>query len=348
MANEWLAYGLQNLEDLMTKRRKERMEQEQIARMERQQGVENQMRVRQLEQQDRQFGIQQDLRRDVQTERENVNQVRKAANLYNTGLPGEVDQPTADLLRGEGYGGILSQERLPEQPASEAPVGRIMSGGGIQYQQARAGEAARQAQATAAQEAETRRQEDQQAFRTAESEKDRTFKETLARITASGRSESTELSNIIKGLQADKLRGELSEADRIKTAKAAGRSSVAALASQIEQDPRLPKMVGPVQGRLPTVRGDLKGFDNDVARLKATLSVESREKLVGSGAISDFESKQLGAAVTSLDQATNEATFKKELQRIRDIMSGNVGVAPATANVGGKVLNYNPATGRIE
>jgi hypothetical protein len=135
------------------------------------------------------------------------------------------------------------------------------------------------------------------------------------------------------GLQAQKLQEELKAGEKVKTEKASQRTNIADLATSIEKDPRLPSAVGPVQGRLPSVRGPIKDFDNQVKRLKASLSVENREKMKGSGAISDFEAKQLGEAATALDQAVDEPSFRRELQRINQILGGGSGTRKYKATV---------------
>ncbi len=57
-------------------------------------------------------------------------------------------------------------------------------------------------------------------------------------------------------------------------------------------------------------------------QLKGILSLENREKLKGSGAISDFEFKVLAQAATSLGRNLNNKDFKSELQKVKDVFEG--------------------------
>lgn len=86
----------------------------------------------------------------------------------------------------------------------------------------------------------------------------------------------------------------------------------------------LNKITGNIQGRLPWVAlgGDAQLALNQFEQVKNLLSLDSREKLKGTGAVSDFESKMLAAAASSLGRNLSDADFKAELQKIRDIFDG--------------------------
>lgn len=117
------------------------------------------------------------------------------------------------------------------------------------------------------------------------------------------------------------------------TAKANGkqeRARVNALAIELRDDTSLNQSVGPVQGRMASLRAKSLDFDNRIARLKALLSVEGRQGLKGQGAISNYESQLLERAMTSLDQRVDEKTFKAELQRIIDATGD--GIAPVASH----------------
>lgn len=60
---------------------------------------------------------------------------------------------------------------------------------------------------------------------------------------------------------------------------------------------------------------------NQYNQLKWVLSLWEREKLKGTGAISDFESKMLAESSSALGRNLSEEDFKKELEKIRDILS---------------------------
>ena len=65
-------------------------------------------------------------------------------------------------------------------------------------------------------------------------------------------------------------------------------------------------------------------------QLKGTLSLEKRELLKGSGAISDFEFKVLQQAATALGRNLNNADFRAELEKIRDVFAGKYALTNAT------------------
>lgn len=89
-------------------------------------------------------------------------------------------------------------------------------------------------------------------------------------------------------------------------------------------NPNLAGISGSIQGRLPRLllgagpRLALSQFD----QLKGTLSLENREKLKGTGAISDFEFKVLGDAASALNRDFSDADLKKQLEKIRDVFAG--------------------------
>ena len=61
---------------------------------------------------------------------------------------------------------------------------------------------------------------------------------------------------------------------------------------------------------------------NQFEQLKGMLSLWEREKLKGTGAISDFESKMLAQSASALGRNLSEPDFIKEIEKIRDILSG--------------------------
>lgn len=61
---------------------------------------------------------------------------------------------------------------------------------------------------------------------------------------------------------------------------------------------------------------------NQFEQLKGILSLWEREKLKGTGAISDFESKMLAQSASALGRNLSEPDFIKEIEKIRDILSG--------------------------
>lgn len=86
--------------------------------------------------------------------------------------------------------------------------------------------------------------------------------------------------------------------------------------------------IGKISGTVDQFLGGLVGDQAKLAKnyynqLKGILSLENRQLLKGSGAISDFEFKVLGQAATALGRNLDDATFKNELQKLKDKLTGN-------------------------
>lgn len=61
---------------------------------------------------------------------------------------------------------------------------------------------------------------------------------------------------------------------------------------------------------------------NQYDQLKGILSLENREKLKGSGAISDYESRLLADAASALGRNLSNKDFRTQLQKVRDVFAG--------------------------
>lgn len=97
---------------------------------------------------------------------------------------------------------------------------------------------------------------------------------------------------------------------------------------------------GPIQtGYLPFTAGAETA--NKYDQLKGILSLDNRTKLKGSGAISDFESRTLEKAASSLGRNLDETAGKKELARIRGVFTTAAG-QKATVSV------TDPTTGKMD
>jgi hypothetical protein len=101
MANEWLSYSLANLEDLLTKRRKEKMENEAIQRQIAQQGIENQFRTQQLGLQERQFA-------EAAAERQRDNFRQQQADMLGRLQLVSPDEPLSEGIIAEAQAAKLS------------------------------------------------------------------------------------------------------------------------------------------------------------------------------------------------------------------------------------------------
>lgn len=96
------------------------------------------------------------------------------------------------------------------------------------------------------------------------------------------------------------------------------------LVDALLNSPSVNTISGNIQGRLPWIA---LGWDaqlalNQYEQIKNLLSLDSREKLKGTGAISDFESKMLANSASAIGRNLSDKDFKAELQKIRDIFDG--------------------------
>ena len=78
---------------------------------------------------------------------------------------------------------------------------------------------------------------------------------------------------------------------------------------------------------------------NQVQQLKGNLSLENREKLKGSGAVSDFEFKVLSQAASALNKNLSNVDAEKELKKIKGVFQTAAGL-PTTVKI------KDPSTGK--
>lgn len=161
---------------------------------------------------------------------------------------------------------------------------------------------------------------------------------------------ATGIGTDLKSLQQQrdilKTQKEIGELSGITTSDIKGMRGKLDTLSQVDEI--LSRDLGPVTGflklRAKIPGTEAKGTQREIERLKAMLSLENREKMKGTGQISDFESRMLADAATSLDQDMSESDFKRELVRIRSILGRDLGVTgmetPGSA-VGQKKNEYS-------
>lgn len=124
---------------------------------------------------------------------------------------------------------------------------------------------------------------------------------------------------------------------------------------KLSASPGLENAYGAFQGRVASVRQDTINAELARDRLIGLLSLQAREKLRGSGAISDFESRTLKDSVSTLaNPLLGDAEVQAEIARITEILNG----ADARLRAQGERLNvtpsspqrlrYNPQTGAFE
>ena len=115
------------------------------------------------------------------------------------------------------------------------------------------------------------------------------------------------------------------------------------LADSLLKDPRLEAVTGDFLSNKNiftywTSGSPEQATKNRLKQLKAQLSLEAREKLKGSGAVSDFESRTLERSVSALDGNLRPADSRKELARLKGSLANASGL-PALVKV------TNPRTG---
>lgn len=107
----------------------------------------------------------------------------------------------------------------------------------------------------------------------------------------------------------------------------------------LTQDAALPRMTGPIQGRLPNVTGDAARVQAKIDQLTGDAFLQAFNELKGGGAITEIEGQKAEKAKSRLAALTvNDADyldaledFKKEVMRLRDLARVRAGVAPASA-----------------
>ena len=91
-----------------------------------------------------------------------------------------------------------------------------------------------------------------------------------------------------------------------------------------------------IQGMIPLIPGCKEQLvKGQIDQLKALLSLENRQKLKGSGAISDREMGILERASSLLNQNLNEQQFKQVLSQLKTELSTG---SPSSINQGGQVI----------
>lgn len=81
---------------------------------------------------------------------------------------------------------------------------------------------------------------------------------------------------------------------------------------------------------------------NQYDQLKGILSLENRQKLKGSGAISDFEFKVLSQAATALGRNLSNADFRTQLEKIKEVFEGKYAQTTATGPITNTVVMFGP------
>jgi hypothetical protein len=228
------------LEDLL----KERFQQEQLAELTRRQAVEearlaSELKLRQ-QQESRVAAEQAAARENLEAER----QYRRAQNLAQSSLPGDVlDDKAVSALTDAGLGGMIRTKKavdidipgvteglagLTDLGGAPAPKGGVMkttmrlapeentSTGGSMYRDRETARQAAKDKAEADRAFKAEEAEKARAAAAAEKQRDRELKEMIAKLSASKNAESQALGNVLKQQQIDKENERKADADKTK------------------------------------------------------------------------------------------------------------------------------------
>jgi len=117
-------------------------------------------------------------------------------------------------------------------------------------------------------------------------------------------------------------------AEKAATTKVGSTESLAnyQMMNELLASPVLSKISGVpgVTAFLPGTKAQLA--KNQYEQVKNILSLENRQKMKGSGTISDFEAKILAKASTSIGRNLSDADFQKELKKIRGVFATAAGM----------------------
>lgn len=99
-------------------------------------------------------------------------------------------------------------------------------------------------------------------------------------------------------------------------------------------DPYLPKMVGPVAGRMPNFSGDSQRVQSKMDQVSGQAFMAARQFLKGQGQITDFESRRAEAAMARLNAAQNYEDYRQALEELKDALQVGLMKARAAAQGG--------------
>lgn len=133
----------------------------------------------------------------------------------------------------------------------------------------------------------------------------------------------------------------LEKQDAAKAGKSASLDNYA-LVNELLKNPALSQISG-LQNPFTifTPGTEAQTAKNIYGQIKGILSLENRQKLKGSGAISDFESRTLEQAASALGRNLSDAEFQKQLKKIR-------GAFATSAGLESTVKIKDPATGESQ
>lgn len=134
-------------------------------------------------------------------------------------------------------------------------------------------------------------------------------------------------------------------------------SSILSMIDTLSSDPYLPRMVGPMDSRLPNLSGDAARVQSKVDQIGGQAFLQAFSALKGAGQITETEGAKATAALSRLQSmGVNDADYPAALNDFRGEVNRLVEVARAKAGKGSnpdqpravKTLRFNPQTGELE
>ena len=106
--------------------------------------------------------------------------------------------------------------------------------------------------------------------------------------------------------------------------------SLIGIIDELKSNPKLDNITGPIDQFAGGIFGKAAVAKNLYKQLEAALSLNGREKLKGSGAISDFEANMLKQASAAIGRNLSAADLKIELDKVRKVLADRKNVLSGT------------------
>jgi hypothetical protein len=92
------------------------------------------------------------------------------------------------------------------------------------------------------------------------------------------------------------------------------------LVDELQRNPVLPDVIGPIAGRIPAIGGPKADAINRIDQLKGQAFLSAFSSLRGGGQISNIEGEKATQAVTRLQRATSPEAFNTALNDLREVL----------------------------
>lgn len=282
---------------------------------------------------------------------------RRASTVAETAVPGVLDPGTADLLRTQGFGSLVTQGQptqgaaqfdettINEVPAYDVIPGVLETKGGFRWQQARQQEEARKDTAAQAAAAAAERAAADRASRESMASEANATRAAIAAAAASGRNANADLDRQIKQLKIDSETTKQSEAQKAAQASAEGQKqlgldilkevdrlstqtpdkkgyALSSGAQSVVGGMRVPGVIAglglPGMGTQADATAAIKALTSKLdVNLIRQMKSQSKTGATGFGALSERELNVLENAAAMLDTSQSEPQFLERLNDIR-------------------------------